>query len=231
MLTRRFSRGVVASCFGSSKPGSSLAITGSPGTGKSWTLVYALQQALLYENACVLVFLQKENVDHLYIRKGKQIFAWERYGQSRAVSALFRSSNVLVLLDPKEATEEGAKYAAGERMLIFAASNNTKHFANEIYKVQDDPERYLSPFTENELKVSLPLMLAVDDQTWNLEQALEWAKIVGRLPRYLLAEKRFNARKDQLYRSVDALKKDADEMKEVLEFLGKDDLQKLAEKG
>ena len=59
LITRRLSRGVVADCFDKSRSGSTYAITGNPGIGKSWTLVYALQQALLYENACVLLCYQK----------------------------------------------------------------------------------------------------------------------------------------------------------------------------
>jgi hypothetical protein len=58
LLTRSQSRGVVANVFDSSESGSSLGITGSPGIGKSWTLLYALQQALLYENAIVVFILQ-----------------------------------------------------------------------------------------------------------------------------------------------------------------------------
>ena len=51
LITRRLSRGVVADCFHLSKPESSYAIVGCPVMGKSWTLVYALQQALLYDGA------------------------------------------------------------------------------------------------------------------------------------------------------------------------------------
>ena len=55
LITRRLSRGVVADCLALSKKGSTYAISGSPGIGKSWTLIYTLQQALLYENICVLL--------------------------------------------------------------------------------------------------------------------------------------------------------------------------------
>ena len=76
LLTRRLSRGVVADCFELSKSGSELAIVGSPGIGKSWTLVYALQQALLYDGACVAFFQPKVGIASLYIRKSNTIYAW-----------------------------------------------------------------------------------------------------------------------------------------------------------
>jgi hypothetical protein len=55
LITRRLSRGVVADCFEHSKLGNVHAIVGSPGIGKSWSLIYALQQALLFENVCVML--------------------------------------------------------------------------------------------------------------------------------------------------------------------------------
>ena len=57
LITRRLSRGVVADCFTKSKAGSTYAIVGNPGIGKSWTLVYALQQALLYDNVVTQIAL------------------------------------------------------------------------------------------------------------------------------------------------------------------------------
>jgi hypothetical protein len=60
LITRSLSRGVVADCFEQSKPGSIHAIMGSPGIGKSWSLIYAQQQGLLYENSCVVFCFQKK---------------------------------------------------------------------------------------------------------------------------------------------------------------------------
>ena len=59
LITRRLSRGVVADCFAKSEAKSTYAIVGNPGIGKSWTLIYALQQALLYENVCVFFASKK----------------------------------------------------------------------------------------------------------------------------------------------------------------------------
>jgi hypothetical protein len=99
LLTRCESRGVVANCFCADEPSLSLAITGSPGIGKSWTLLYVLQQALLYENACVLFFNQKVKEALLCIRKGDMVCAWMCSTHNRAFSSLFPRENVLVLLD------------------------------------------------------------------------------------------------------------------------------------
>jgi hypothetical protein len=71
LLTQSLSRGVALNCFGSSKFESSLAIVGSPGIGKSWTLLYALQQALLYDRACVVFFQQKSGKAYLCFWKEK----------------------------------------------------------------------------------------------------------------------------------------------------------------
>jgi hypothetical protein len=60
LITRSLSRGVVADCFEHSKPGSVHSIVGAPGIGKSWNLIYALQQALLFENVCVIFFFEKK---------------------------------------------------------------------------------------------------------------------------------------------------------------------------
>jgi hypothetical protein len=51
LITRPESRGVVNSCFDC--PGTSV-VMGSPGIGKSWNLLFALQQALLYDGANVI---------------------------------------------------------------------------------------------------------------------------------------------------------------------------------
>jgi hypothetical protein len=74
------------------------------------------------------------------------------------VSRLKNRHDVLVLLDPKEAAEGGASYVAGSWMLLFAASNNKERFKNDIFKTQPFPERFLDPWTMEELMVALPKM-------------------------------------------------------------------------
>jgi hypothetical protein len=134
LITRSLSRGVVADCFEHSKPGSTLAIVGSPGIGKSWSLIYALQQALLFENSCVVFCFQKDvGKAWVCIRKKNHIYVWYNgsYGFERLRTGLFENGNVLALLDPKEAVDEGgASYSGAWRRLMFAASLNKKHFKN-----------------------------------------------------------------------------------------------------
>ena len=132
LITRRLSRGVVAECFERSKAGSTHAIVGSPGIGKSWTLIYTLQQALLYENACVLFCFQKHSKAIVCIRRNNQIYVWKNQDllwQSYCCSSLFFNSNVLALLDPKVSQKGGAGYLEGQRMLVMAASNDKKSFS------------------------------------------------------------------------------------------------------
>jgi hypothetical protein len=84
LISRRFSRGVVGDCFHRSEFASDYAMVGSPGIGKSWTLIYALQQALLDENVCVF-------------------FVWTMEDTDTCDSRLFQNTRVLVLLDSTEA--------------------------------------------------------------------------------------------------------------------------------
>jgi hypothetical protein len=182
-LTRCESRGVVANCFIADEPSLSLAITGSPGIGKSWTLLYVLQQALLYENACVLFFNQKVKEALLCIRKGDMVCAWMCSTHDRAFSSLFPRENVLVLLDLHESRMGGADFYNGSRKLIYAASNNVAHFKNDSDKTHY-PERFLSPWAREELKIALPIM----KPGIKMDEVWEKARVVGMLPRYFIKE-------------------------------------------
>jgi hypothetical protein len=217
LLTRSLSRGVVSNCFGSSKISSSLAIVGSPGMGKSWTLLYALQQALLYDGACVMFIQQNRKTAYLCLRKDHLIYVWVAIGKQYLVnSVLFGSEEVLVLLDPVEAKMGGADYSEGDRMLIFAASNNEKHFENGLFKAQSKALRYLSPWSEEELRVGLPRM----QTNLDLELALRRAQDVGMLPRYLLDGDKYQERNQQLDDAVLELSKNPSQLEEVLRFRG-----------
>jgi hypothetical protein len=219
LLTRSRSRGVVASCFDASETDSSLAITGSPGIGKSWTLLYALQQALLYEKAIVVLMQRKPQSALLCVRLNNHVFVWRAAtGQGTKVS-LFENENVLVLFDPSEAKHEGADFAPGARMLIFAASNNEQHFKNGIRKVQREPERFLGLWTKGELAVALNVF----NPTLTEPVALARAEEVGMLPRYVMDDAFFHDRRRQLEVALDKLEKDPSVLKQTLEFDGRND--------
>jgi hypothetical protein len=120
LITRRLSRGVVANLFADAHSGSHREIVGSRGIGKSWALIYALQQVLMYNGAFVVVITQ---VEHLVCSHHKnKIFVWrsDTMGTNPfgASNILHKSEQVLVLLDPEQ---DGAKIVNGARRLIYAA--------------------------------------------------------------------------------------------------------------
>jgi hypothetical protein len=220
LITRRLSRGVVADCFAKSEFCSTYAIVGNPGIGKSWTLLYALQQALLYDNVCVLLCFQKDSNAIVCIRRNNQIFVWkDDSGQweTSCHSRLFYNSNVLVLLDPLEATKGGASYVEGRRMLIMAASNNEKHFKS-IGKFTGDYARILSCYTDAELKIALQYMVDAGKASLAMDVIQERANAIGNLPRYIVSETLFNRRQKQTAEAITGLK-DFD-VKEIDHFDG-----------
>jgi hypothetical protein len=193
LITRSLSRGVVADCFEHSKPGSVHAIVGSPGIGKSWSLIYALQQALLFENACVMFCFQNKKRAWVCIRMNNQIYAWSMISESLKTdsdSGLFQNGNVLALLDPKEAPAGGASYTRLRQRLIFSASNNAAHFKN-TYKETFDYERILNPYSTLELEIALKFMSSSDDMYLDVEvrPMLLLAGRIGNLPRYIMSDK------------------------------------------
>jgi hypothetical protein len=145
LITRRLSRGVVADCFAQSKRHSIYTIVGYVGIGKSWTLIYALQQALLYENACVVTCFQKDSSAILCIRRKNCIYVWYRYDKETDFSRLSDKPNVLLLLDPRDAEKGFAQYSGGCARQILATSNCVIHFAS-IEKITPNHERFLSPY-------------------------------------------------------------------------------------
>jgi hypothetical protein len=212
LVTRPQSRGVVTNCFAALKKASTFAITGSPGIGKSWTLLYALQQALLYDNATVIFWQQKRNVAYICIRSSSRVFVWHAKVPSKADSRLFQSKDVLILLDP---AEEGASFVEGDRMLIYTASNNKKHLTTtSAIKKRQPVFRYLSPWTEAEFEAALPYMNSDID----LSGALERARQVGMLPRYLLDGGLYTIRDSHRMKTAAALT--ADVVKKLVVQLG-----------
>jgi hypothetical protein len=199
LITRSLSRGVVADCFRRSKCGGNHGIVGNPGIGKSWTLLYALQQAMLYENVCVMICFQNHATGLVCIRKDNRIYVWDCMSSSLkndCYSGLFRNSNVLVLLEP---LERGASYIEGSRRLIFAASNHEKHFRNNPGKATGDWQRILNPFSDHELTVALPYIMKEprrynDNGLPTLEKMIRRSKKVGNMPWYLFSKDLYNKR-------------------------------------
>jgi hypothetical protein len=201
LLTRPESRGVVSDVFHrftveADDGGSVAAITGLPGIGKSWTLFYALQQALLYDGATVLFFFQKQKYAVMYLRRNNKLYAWTSIS-TEAHSVLFMRPDVLVLLDPKDA---GAQFALGEVKLLYAASNNKKHFVTAAEKDNGKMQAILGPPLEKELHV---ILARLDPQ---LEQDVieERKQNVGNLIRYILDTEKYDMRKAIIQINVEA---------------------------
>lgn len=206
MVTRPESRGAVASAFAriaqhSTTSGLATAITGAPGIGKSWTLIYALQQALLYMDACVIFFAQKTQSAYLFIRRDDAIYAWEMTVGEPA-SLFCQLYQALALLDPIEATEGGAKLPSAVCAILYSASNNEAHFKKRSGKVQEKVERYLGPPSVDQLRVILD-HVGVDVE--NKEEAIKRANDVNNLLRYITDVDRYEKRKEDINTALVAL--------------------------
>jgi hypothetical protein len=230
LITRRFSRGVVLDCFRNcTRPTRTLAITGNPGIGKSYSLLFALQQALLFDRVCVMLFLPKQSKAMICIRNQQKVYVWEGTTvHDRATSSLFTNPNVIVLLDPLDAVDGGATFDKGARRLIYAATTHMEHFQPDLTKITSrrrppkwvipERERYLSPFNEAELRVALPFMIDVNKSTF--DEAMQRTYDVGMAPRYVLTEEAYTARKQQIEQYLQVLQSDEKEILKLLDWNG-----------
>jgi hypothetical protein len=199
-----------------------VAITGMPGIGKSWTLLYALQQALLYDGANVLFFFQKSDDVFLYLRRNNKIYAWNSTPKSNANSDLFKRLDVLVLLDPKEAKQGGADFALGKMKLLYAASNNDSHFTDAAGKNNADLLGFLGPPLDNEL----PVIVKRLDKSLTDNVIAERQANVGNLIRYILTEKSCKSRKDAIDLAVKSCIRDPNTLEDALDVNGMSNAQK-----
>jgi hypothetical protein len=201
LITRRASRGVVAEAR-RLLPEATKAIVGSPGIGKSWALLYALQQELLHNGACVLLLTPKTEIAQVYIRRQNHIYVWST--SLNGTSNLFQDRNCLVLLDPMEAVKGGTKIANGKRRVIYAASNNATHFDPDMTKRDPEAMLHLSPPSTEEVCVALPYMLS-DREQFDRATVLDRLNVIGPLPRWLLSEKLFESQKTKIDSAVESM--------------------------
>jgi hypothetical protein len=112
------------------------------------------------------------------------MYAWSSACKQGAGSILFRRSDVLVLLDPRDIEQGGADFSLGQMKLLYAASNNKDHFKGAASKNNGAMEAYLGPPPDGELRV---ILAHLDPQ---LKPAVikERKKNVGNLLWYLLDE-------------------------------------------
>jgi hypothetical protein len=216
LITRPKSRGVVMSCFDMKYTSS---IVGSPGIGKSYNLLYALQQALLFDGANVVLYVCKTSSSFLLMRRGKTLYTWCRKHSLRdaAYGSLFCRSDVLVLYDPPEAEggRYGANYSLGRRQLIVAMTADRTHRFKAAQKQTGDSFRFLSPPSLNEMRVMLPAInpLETPDVFWKR------LKKIGPLPRYLVNRAKYLRQKSAFDCAISAIR-DIYELNELLKTDG-----------
>ncbi len=199
LLTRPESRGVVSNIFHRfAVKGAFAALTGSPGIGKSWTLFYALQQALLYDGATVLFFFQKRDKAVMYLRRNNKVYAWTSISKQSAGSSLFRRLDLLVLLDPRDVGQGGADFLLGSMKLLYAASNNNDHFKGAAKKNEGKMKAFLGPPLDRELHV----ILARLDPHLEQDVIEERKRNVGNLIRYILEETEYIERLKNTYEAL-----------------------------
>jgi hypothetical protein len=198
LITRRASRGVVAEALGL-PPEATRAVVGTEGIGKSWTLIYALQQALLYNGACVLFIAAKARVMWACLRQEDKIYVWR--APQHETSCLFGEANCLVLVDPQEARGGGTYIPSGERRAISAAYNHVELISTDMIKKNPKAKLYLSLPSTEEVCMALPYMLR-DQKGFDRAEILERVGVIGPLPRWLLDEKMFEWRKRQIDRAI-----------------------------
>lgn len=226
LLTRIESRGVLAQCHSRlENEANTAAVVGSPGIGKSWLILYALQQALLYEDATVILQASTRNQRYLLVRRKNKIYCWTIAcdGLKQASSVLFNLKTTLVLYDPPEivGNQGGAKYAENERQLIAFLSANAGHATKKSKKTAAGVNHYLGHPTDRELVLMMEL-LSKDEE--NARLALERAKVVGNLPRYLLGEKAYEDRIKQLNDAIKKIDNDNDYLLKAIESGGESTL-------
>ena len=220
LLTRPQSRGAVARYFYRLEyKGNTAAVVGSPGIGKSWSLLYALQQGLLYEDATVMVQASARNIRFLLIRRNNKIYAWSMdcKGLEAASSKLFHRKTTLVLYDPPEVSKDGgggAKYAEGERGLIAFLSANTGHSTQKSSKHSAGVANYLAHPSSSEIRLMLPYLTSSSDISEQI--VMERALTVGNLPRYLLDKDAYKERTDKLHEAINKIEADNDYFLKVL---------------
>jgi len=118
------------------------------------------------------------------------MYAWIASTGDVAKSDLFERSDVLVLLDPKEAKQGGANFTLGKAKLLYAASNNEDHFKSAAGKNNSDMYAYLGPPLVSELHVILKHLNAKLTHEIIEERRNE----VGNLIRYILDDKHYSNR-------------------------------------
>ena len=195
-------------------------ITGSPGIGKTRTLVHVAKRVLEGGGkradgqpdgevwATVLIFNLKSKIAYLIARRGGRYHAWSAKCPAEADSLLFSRSDVHVLVDPEEAKKGGAKFAhpLGAH-LVLAASANEKHFEGisktELVAGQRERFMFYAPsWTLAELQALRPKLTC---SVALAEVVAQRFATVGGAPRYVFNDKQFVERVGKIRDAVGQL--------------------------
>ena len=198
LLTRPQSRGVVATIFNrisEARAGTTTALTGLPGIGKSWTLLYVLQQALLYEGMFIL-FITGGKWFNLFHRRSGRLYAWRVQGA--ALSDFLSSEETLAIFDSYE--ENKIRLRRGKRHLIYVASSDETDFMKRRMKKLPDTLYDIGPWTEDELRAAFHDF--EKEENLLIADVLERFKYVGGLPRNLMRKDRFEYGLIQIVKSL-----------------------------
>eukprot|EP00550_Attheya_septentrionalis_P006582 CAMPEP_0198289198 /NCGR_PEP_ID=MMETSP1449-20131203/7477_1 /TAXON_ID=420275 /ORGANISM="Attheya septentrionalis, Strain CCMP2084" /LENGTH=677 /DNA_ID=CAMNT_0043987495 /DNA_START=20 /DNA_END=2053 /DNA_ORIENTATION=- len=216
LLSRPESRGIVGKALTGQVRGT-CEMVGSPGIGKSWSLLYALQQGCLFDGANVCLFVSNHKIAYLILRRGNKMYAWTRKHEGTASGPFFRREDVLVLYDPPESTEGGADYSVGERTLIAALSPNEKHFLKSVEKDDASVRRHIGPPTLEQITMMLPF-IGTDD----VNQAMLRIQEVGPLPRYIRSQNKYATRKRAFDALLSAMERNPSLLSDMIQNQGDD---------
>jgi hypothetical protein len=119
---------------------------------------------------------------------------------------------VLVLLDPTDATEGGARFRLGRMKLLYAASNNDDHFKNAAAKNNGGMRAILGPPLDSEMNV---ILARLDP---NLEQDVikKRKEEVGNLIRCVLDESHYQKRVGIIMANLKKCAKDSTKLEHAL---------------
>ena len=225
LLTRAQSRGVVKNAlelFGRAEmaqQGLTVAITGLPGIGKSWTLYYALQQILLYDNASVLFVAAEQSSASLILRNGFHIFAWTHQLAGSPLlerSRLWDRSDLVVLYDPPST---GAMLPENKPVkLIYTAANSPDYFKSSSGgELEGIAMRFLGPWSLGELRLGHSTLVGNlgKDEQLPLMDMLRRADKVGYLPRYVVYKGKYAERLAEIENAIAEQLKDPHNVDDV----------------
>jgi hypothetical protein len=206
LLTFPEIRGAVGAC---SDFQASSFLVGAPGIGKSWSLLYCLQQALLYDDAKVLLYADNSSSACVFQRKGNKMYAWSSCSSSRtAPDSFFARHDILILIDPKESTTSGARFFLHSSQLIFVMCAEAEHPLNAPMKQDPGGVFYVAPPSTEQLEAMAPLMFP-EESLDEIRKRIRW---VGPIQRDVRNNPSFKQCREQQTRAISDIAQNFDRL-------------------